>query len=138
MAILQRPLFGHKDMSKEMYDKPLEGFIQTRTEITQKHSPETTKSSHLQEPAEDLEKKCSLGDSAEKIGGESSTESEGDESGDESGYESEEKIDPAEKKAARKEHKKKVKEEKREARKTKIPKADKKRRKKLAKAKCSR
>ena len=41
---------------------------------------------------------------------------------------------PVDKKAARKENKKKVKEEKREARKNKVPKAVKKRKKKLAKA----
>ncbi|KAK7256758.1 hypothetical protein RIF29_30218 [Crotalaria pallida] len=56
-------------------------------------------------------------------------------SGSEEDYSSSEsEVAPVDKKAARKENKKKVKEEKREARKNKVPKAVKKRKKKLAKA----
>lgn len=53
---------------------------------------------------------------------------------EESSYSESEAEAPVDKKAARKENKKKVKEEKREARKHKVPKAVKKRKKKLAKA----
>ncbi|KAL5772233.1 hypothetical protein ACOSQ2_012157 [Xanthoceras sorbifolium] len=65
----------------------------------------------------------------------SETESESETDGEEehSSSESETKA-PVDKKAARKENKKKVKEEKREARKNKVPKAVKKRKKKMAKA----
>ncbi|XWS60269.1 hypothetical protein CRYUN_Cryun07bG0022000 [Craigia yunnanensis] len=67
----------------------------------------------------------------------SGSETDGDE-GNSSGSDrkgpSSDNVAPVDKKAARKENKKKVKEEKREARKTKIPKAVRKRKKKLAKA----
>lgn len=128
MAMNQRPLVGYKNTSKEIYDKPLLDFIQTRNQIGQL--------GELEVSAEDLERECYVKDTTENIADED--ESGSDSEGDESEYESEPKTNPADKKAARKEHKKKVKEEKRESRKNKIPKAEKKRRKKLAKAKCSR
>ena len=61
-----------------------------------------------QESADDLENKCSIKNAAEKIEDEDelSTDSEGN---DESEYENDTKMDPVDKKAARKEHKKKVK-----------------------------
>lgn len=129
MAMFQRPAGGYRDTSKEMFDKPLLRFVQTRTEVGHVQNQDAAKTNIPGEPAEGLESTTGVG-----LENESSTDSEGDVSG----YESEAKMDPAEKKAARKEHKKKVKEEKREARKTKIPKADKKRRIKMAKAKCNR
>ncbi|KAJ6799947.1 serine/threonine-protein kinase RIO1-like [Iris pallida] len=130
MAMFQRPAVGYKDTSKEMFDKPLLGFVQTRTEVSQVQNEAAERRNISGEPVEGLESATGVGEEEN----ESSTDSEGDGSG----YESEAKMDPAEKKAARKEHKKKVKEEKREARKTKIPKSDKKRRIKMAKAKCTR
>lgn len=129
MAMCQRPAVGYRDTSKEMFDKPLLGFVQTRTEVSQVQNEDAERTNISGEPVEGLESATGVGEENE-----SSTDSEGDGSG----YESEAKMDPAEKKAARKEHKKKVKEEKREARKTKIPKSDKKRRIKMAKAKCTR
>ncbi|KAL2927132.1 Serine/threonine-protein kinase RIO1 [Bienertia sinuspersici] len=61
-----------------------------------------------------------------------------DEDGSSSEFDETKKMTPEEKKAARKENKKKVKEEKKEARKNKIPKAMKKRKKKLSKAQKTR
>ncbi|KAF3777851.1 Serine/threonine-protein kinase [Nymphaea thermarum] len=78
---------------------------------------------------EDARETNSAGDestSEENASSEDDDASSGSASGDK-------KMTPADRKAARKENKKKVKEEKREARKTKIPKAVKKRKKKLSK-----
>ncbi|KAK3225076.1 hypothetical protein Dsin_004938 [Dipteronia sinensis] len=75
----------------------------------------------------------SINPAAHSNSSESETESETDGEDENSSSESETKT-PAEKKAARKENKKKVKEEKREARKNKVPKAVKKRKKKISKA----
>lgn len=111
MAMLQRPDFAYEPRAKEIYDKPLLGFIQTRNEDTEE--------AHCSESDEDDE---SCIDSEEE----------------DSPHKSDAKLTPEERKAARKENKKKVKEEKRESRKTKTSKADKKRRKKLSKMKCNR
>ncbi|GAB2240937.1 hypothetical protein Droror1_Dr00021455 [Drosera rotundifolia] len=80
--------------------------------------PETVKPDDTSKP-DDASSSCSSEDETEEEGS-SSEEGEGQTAAD--------------KKAARKENKKKVKEEKREARKNKVPKAVKKRKKKLAKA----
>ncbi|KAK3129643.1 hypothetical protein QOZ80_6BG0482740 [Eleusine coracana subsp. coracana] len=84
---------------------------------------------------EQLRNKCSLENRVEDDEDDSGSCSSFDEDG--LWHEADPKMGPEERKAARKENKKKVKEEKREACKTKIPKAEKKR-KKMAKAKCKR
>ncbi|KAJ4773197.1 Serine/threonine-protein kinase RIO1 [Rhynchospora pubera] len=124
MAMLQRPSLAYEPTTDAMYDKPLQGFVDTRDKTGE----------------EDREvEREEITNEAEESDDESLSEDESCGSSDgEEGGERREKVGPEEKKAARKENKKKVKEEKREARKTKVPKAEKKRRKKLAKAKCRR
>ncbi|XP_038975633.1 serine/threonine-protein kinase RIO1-like [Phoenix dactylifera] len=137
MAMLSRPSFAFEPTAEKIYDQPLLGFVQTRSESARQQQQDATKTETPLKSLEDLQTKCSLEDKATEIDtDEDSSGTNSDEDG--SASEPEMKMGPAEKRAARKEHKKKVKEEKREARKTKIPKAEKKRRKKLAKAKCSR
>lgn len=131
MAMLQRPGFVYEPEAKEIFDKPLLGFIRTRNESTYPPLPDLTEESRA-----DAETKCSAEDAAERDSNES--ESSSDSEGEDSPLKSEAKLSLEERRAARKENKKKVKEEKRESRKTKIPKADKKRRKKLSKMKCNR
>lgn len=137
MAMLSRPAFVYEPKPEELYDQPLLGFIDTKAEgISKQHQDITV----ANETSEILDRSLSNEQPLEETV-ETSTD------GDESSSDSEEeklavddgtRMDPADKKAARKENKKKVKEEKRESRKSKVPKAEKKRRKKLAKAKCSR
>ncbi|KAJ4730770.1 Serine/threonine-protein kinase RIO1 [Rhynchospora pubera] len=124
MAMLQRSSLAYEPTTDAMYDKPLQGFVDTRDKTGE----------------EDREvEREEITNEAEESDDESLSEDESCGSSDgEEGGERREKVGPEEKKAARKENKKKVKEEKREARKTKVPKAEKKRRKKLAKAKCRR
>lgn len=131
MAMLQRPGFVYEPEAKEIYDKPLLGFIQTRNEAS--HPPLLDIS---EESRADAQTKCSADDAAERDSDDS--ESCSDSEGEDSPHRSEAKLSPEERRAVRKENKKKVKEEKREARKTKISKVDKKRRKKLSKMKCNR
>ncbi|KAI4355031.1 hypothetical protein L6164_003849 [Bauhinia variegata] len=86
------------------------------------------KTNSIQESSVSAGKADTLEDGAE-------SQSDGDEdSSEESSSSESEAQTPIDRKAARKENKKKVKEEKREARKNKVPKAVKKRKKKLAKA----
>nr|XP_029121528.1 serine/threonine-protein kinase RIO1 isoform X2 [Elaeis guineensis] len=137
MAMLSRPSFTYEPTAEKIYDQPLLGFIQTRSESALQQQQDATKTETSSKSSEDLQTKCSLEDKTAEIDtDDDSSVTSSDKDG--SASEPEIKMGPAEKRAARKEHKKKVKEEKREARKTKIPKAEKKRRKKLAKAKCSR
>lgn len=110
MAMLQRPAFAYEPEAKELYDKPLLGFIQTRNE-----SAGYAGATNFED-----DESCS------------------DSEGEDPPHKPETRLEPGERKAARKENKKKVKEEKREARKTKTSKVDKKRRKKLSKMKCNR
>ncbi|KAI0530760.1 hypothetical protein KFK09_000308 [Dendrobium nobile] len=131
MAMLQRPSFAYEPEAKEIYDKPLLGFIHTRNETSR-----PPLSDLAEEARADTQTICVAGDAAERESDES--ESCSDSEGEDSLHKSESKLSPDERRSARKENKKKVKEEKREARKTKIPKADKKRRKKLSKMKCNR
>ncbi|KAJ3688598.1 hypothetical protein LUZ61_017762 [Rhynchospora tenuis] len=122
MAMLQHPSLAYQPKIDAMYDKPLQGFVQTR-EKTKKES---------QVEREEITNK------PEEIDGESSGDELCASSDEEEKGERRKKVRPEERKAGRKENKKKVKEEKREARITKVPKAEKKRRKKLAKPKCRR
>lgn len=137
MAMLSRPAFVYEPKPEELYDQPLLGFIHTKTEgISERHQDMTV----AKETSEVLDRSL-LDEQPLEETVETSTD------GDESSSNSEDeklaaevrtRMDPADKKASRKENKKKVKEEKREARKSKVPKAEKKRRKKLAKAQCTR
>ncbi|KAG1330926.1 serine/threonine-protein kinase RIO1 [Cocos nucifera] len=137
MAMLSRPSFTYEPTAEKIYDQPLLGFIETRSESALQQQQDATKTQTSSKSLEDLQTKCSLEDKTTEIDtDDDSSVTSSDKDG--SASEPETMMGPAEKRAARKEHKKKVKEEKREARKTKIPKAEKKRRKKLAKAKCSR
>ncbi|PKA47291.1 RIO kinase 1 [Apostasia shenzhenica] len=130
MAMLQRPAFSYEPQARDIYDKPLLGFIQTRSESNH----EASRGANPQE--ESLQAKCSLDDAiVDESDDDDELCSEGE---DVSWQKSDIKVSPEERKAARKENKMKVKEEKREARKTKVPKAEKKRRKKLSKMKCNR
>ncbi|KAL0922831.1 hypothetical protein M5K25_006856 [Dendrobium thyrsiflorum] len=131
MAMLQRLSFAYEPEAKEIYDKPLLGFIHTRNETSRLPFSDLT-----QEARADTQTNCLAGDAAKRESDES--ESCSDSEREDSLHESETKLIPDERRSARKENKKKVKEDKREARKTKIPKADKKRRKKLSKMKCNR
>ncbi|KAM0935900.1 putative non-specific serine/threonine protein kinase [Dioscorea sansibarensis] len=137
MAMLSRPAFVYEPKPEELYDQPLLGFIHTKAEgISERHQDMTVaketsgvldRSLLNEQPLEEIVETSTDGD-------ESSSNSEDEKLA----AEVRTRMDPADKKASRKENKKKVKEEKREARKSKVPKAEKKRRKKLAKAQCSR
>ncbi|KAJ1695116.1 hypothetical protein LUZ63_011814 [Rhynchospora breviuscula] len=127
MAMLQRPSLAYEPTNDAIYDKPLEGFARTRQKTREERQVEKEEiSNKTNEPNE--------GDGDESL----SVDEPCAGSYEEERGERREKVGPEERKAARKENKKKVKEEKRETRITKVPKADKKRRKKLAKAKCRR
>ncbi|KAJ4785807.1 Serine/threonine-protein kinase RIO1 [Rhynchospora pubera] len=123
--ILEREYVAAKDdtiFPTAMYDKPFQGYVHTR---------EKTREDRQVEREE-------ITNQPEEIDGESSGDELCANSDEEEKGEKREKVRPEERKTARKENKKKVKEEKREARITKVPKAEKKRRKKLAKPKCRR
>ncbi|WOL03727.1 serine/threonine-protein kinase RIO1-like [Canna indica] len=134
MAMLQRPSLAYQLKAEEIYDQPLQGFINTRSESNQQEISRTA--DQVPNLLEDQQTENSQQGTAEvETDDESTTDSEDDSSS----FESDLEMGPDEKRAARKEHKKRVKEEKREARKNKkFSKAEKKRRKKLAKSKCRR
>ncbi|KAG0460672.1 hypothetical protein HPP92_020568 [Vanilla planifolia] len=128
MSMLQRPAFVYEPKAREIYDKPLLGFIQTKADVSQHPQASIPQGSEL------------AYHTAEKLSEDDTAESQSDEYDDsnDSWQEAATKMSLEERRASRKENKKKVKEEKREARKTKIPKSEKKRRKKLSKTKCNR
>lgn len=138
MSQLQRGQLAYAPMAKEIYDKPLLAFTQVQNDIQQKHRDGTNASI----PEESLVDRqiCSPDDAAAEMDDSDtcSTDSEEGASEEDGSVPWKTKVDPAEKKAARKENKKKVKEEKKEGRKTKMSKADKKKRIKKSKAKCTR
>nr|CAD1839059.1 unnamed protein product [Ananas comosus var. bracteatus] len=147
MAMLSRPTFAYEPTAEKIYDQPLVGFVNTRTEAAQQQQKrqleekaeakaEAVPNNPLEPLEKDLQSKCSVEGKFESETDEDESCTDSDEDG--SWVEAEQKKGPEERRAERKENKKKVKEEKRESRKTKIPKAEKKRRKKLAKAKCKR
>ncbi|KAG8100663.1 hypothetical protein GUJ93_ZPchr0013g36600 [Zizania palustris] len=128
MSMMQRPSLAYEPTADKLYDQPLLGFVRTKDEPSEKQQQQR------EEPL-DLQSKGSLEYNVE----DESENSESGTSSDEDGsWHESSKVGREERKAARKENKKKVKEEKREARKIKIPKAEKKKRKKMAKAKCKR
>lgn len=138
MSQLSRGSLVYEPVAKEIYDKPLLAFTQVKTDGIQQKHQETTEASIPEESSVDPQIRSPEDVNDDDDDDTCSTISEEDESEEDESMPRKEKMDPAEKKAARKENKKKVKEEKKEARKTKMSKADKKRRIKKSKAKCSR
>ncbi|WOL03726.1 hypothetical protein Cni_G12446 [Canna indica] len=123
MAMIQRPSLAYQLKAEEIYDQPLQGFINTRSESNQQEISRTA--DQVPNLLVDQQTENSQQGTAEvETVDESTTDSEDDSSS----FESEHEMGPDEKRAARKEHKKRVKEEKREARKNKkFSKAEKKR-----------
>ena len=119
---MQRSSSGNEPPADKLYDQPLLGFVRTKNAYTEKQQnqlPQNTVEATL-----NLQNKCSLEDNTE-----------GEEDG--SWHEGDPKAGTRGKKSCY-EHKKKVKEEKREACKTKKNLRLRKKRRKMAKAKCKR
>lgn len=121
--------------TEDMYYKTITGLKQALPRV-QPASEAKGEEEHNADAIELSENVTSLSNSCEKET--ESTSEEDEESSNESeggpGSSTETMQTPVDRKTARKENKKKVKEEKREARKNKVPKAVKKRKKKLAKS----
>lgn len=138
MTLLQHTTSVYKSSSHDVYDKPLEAFVNTRIGSTEQDRVHNESGNPVQDQqVVDSNQLDDIQTFEDNTTNERNSDSKS-ESDTEYSARFTSKLSPDEIKAARKENKKKVKEEKRESRKKKVSKADKKRTKKLAKAKCTR